>query len=176
MGKPLIRSQAVPAATLGVTILSLAIAGCGEDKTPQAATVAAKKSAAARQGPQTPVEQTATMVEAPTSGRTSAPVHLKYEIAERPVAGQTIVLRLALLPETVAQSLALQVNDTAGLVLADRAEKQFGAAQPDSVYRQEITLSAPAEGVFFLSLTATITHEATAETRTFTIPIIVAAS
>ena len=160
----------------GMTALLLAVAGCGHDKAQQAADLAAKTAATTRQAPQTAAEQTAAMVDAPTLGRATAPLRLKFEILQRPVAGQTIVISLALIPGAAAQSLTLQFTDPAGLVLADHADRQLGAVQPDTVYRQEINASAPAEGVFFLSLTATMTRDALAETRHFSIPIIVAAS
>lgn len=116
------------------------------------------------------------MVEAPTLGKASAPVRLKFELAQRPVAGQTILVRIALIPGTAAQSMSLQFAESAGLVLADRTERQLGAVHPDTAYLLEISASAPAEGVFFLNLGATLSHDATVETRNFSIPIIVASS
>jgi hypothetical protein len=163
-------------AMLGMTALLLTLGGCGHDKTQQAASLAAKTAATTRQAPQTATEQTASMVDAPTVGRATAPLHLKFEIAQRPVAGQTIVISLALIPGAAAQSLTLQLADPAGLVIADKADRQIGAVQPETVYRQEINASAPAAGVFFLNLTATMTQDAGVETRHFSIPIIVAAT
>ena len=161
-------------AILCVAVLP-ALVSCGGDKAPQATDPAAKHAAA--KGPQTltATEQIATMVEAPTLGRPTAPVRLKYELAQRPVAGQTIVVRLALISGTAAQSLTLKLADATGLVLADRADRQLGAVHPDTVYEQEISASAPVEGVFFLNLSATLTHDAIVETRSFSIPIIVGA-
>ena len=163
-------------AILGTTVLLLAVGGCGRDKAQQAAAQAAKDSTATRKNTQSATEQTAAMVDAPTVGRATVPLHLKFEIEQRPVAGQTIVISLAMIPGAAAQSLTLQFADMPGLVLADHSDRQIGAVQPDTVYRQEISASAPAAGVFFLNLTATMTRDAGAETRHFSIPIIVAAS
>jgi hypothetical protein len=161
---------------LGAAALTLAVGGCGRDKAQQTADLAAKSATTSRPATQTAAEQTASMVEAPTVGRATTPLRLKFELAQRPVAGQTIGITLALIPGAAAQSLSLQFADQPGLVLADRADRQIGAVQPDTVYRQEISASAPVEGVFFLNITATMTHDAVAETRHFSIPIIVAAS
>ena len=162
-------------AILCVAVLP-ALASCGSgDKAQQASGPAAKHTAAGASKTQTAAEQIATMVEAPSLGRPSGPVRLKYELAQRPVVGQTILVRLAVIPGTAAQSLTLKLGESAGLVLADRADRQLGAVHPDTVYEQEISASAPTEGVFFLNLTATLTHDAIVETRNFSIPIIVGA-
>ena len=77
----------------------LALAACSGEKHPDAADQAAAKSAAsaAKQHTATVAEQTASMVQAATSGKATAPMQLKFELAERPIAGQTIDLALALL-------------------------------------------------------------------------------
>jgi hypothetical protein len=153
----------------------LALAACSGEKHPDAADQAAAKSAAsaAKQHTATVAEQTASMVQAATSGKATAPMQLKFELAERPIAGQTIDLALALLAGVPAQSVTLHFGDSPGLVYADQADRPIGAVTPDAVYRQDVKLSAPAEGVYFLAVTATMTHDATVETRAFSIPIIV---
>jgi hypothetical protein len=165
--------------TTGVAVFCamLALTACSgnkhQDTTDQAA--AKNAAAAARQRPATVTEQTASMVQAATSGKATAPMQLKFELAERPIAGQTIGLSLALLAGVPAQSVTLHFGDSPGLVLADPADRTIGAVAPDAVYRQDVKLSAPAEGVYFVAVTATMTHDATVETRAFSIPIIVSA-
>lgn len=152
----------------------VALAACGGDKQPDAAAQAAKIAAsAAKQHPASAAEQIATMVQAPTSGKATAPIQLRYELAQRPVAGQTTELSLALLASVAAQSVTLHFGDSPGLVFPDPADLSFGAVVPDTVYRQAVKLSAPAEGVYFIAATATITHDSTVETRSYSIPIIV---
>ncbi len=152
----------------------LTLAACSGDKHPDTPDQAAAKGAAsAKQHSATVAEQTASMVQAPTSGKATAPMQLKFELAERPMAGQTIDLALALLAGVPAQSVTLHFADSPGLVFADQADRPIGAVTPDGVYRQDVKLSAPAEGVYFVAVTATMTHDATVETRAFSIPIIV---
>jgi hypothetical protein len=172
MGMP-----AAPWVILGAAVLAALVScGGGDRKVQQSAEAGAKAASAAHPPLQTATEQTATMVEAPTLGKATAPVRLKYELVQRPVAGQTILVQLALIPGTAAQSLTLQFGEHAGLVLADHSDRQLGAVHADTAYQLEISASAPADGVFFLNLGATVTHDAITETRNFSIPIIVAAS
>jgi hypothetical protein len=165
--------------TAGMTVFCavLALAACSGNKNQDTPAQAAAKSAAsaARARPATGAEQTASMVQAATSGKATAPMQLKFELAERPIAGQTIGLSLALLAGVPAQSATLHFGDSPGLVFADPADRALGAVVPDTVYRQEVQLSASAEGVYFVAVTATMTHDAITETRDFSIPIIVGA-
>jgi hypothetical protein len=161
----------------GLAGAMLVLCGCHGDKQRDtaAAQTARKAAAAAKPRTATGSEQTASMVEAATSGKTTAPLQLKFELPQRPVAGQPFSLSLALIPGVAAQSMTLQFGESAGLTVADSADRPIGAVQPDTPYRQEVTLSAAADGVYFLSLNASIVHDAIVETRSYSIPIIVSA-
>jgi hypothetical protein len=165
-----------PATLLAAWGAMFILAACNGDRHQEAAkALAAKNAAAAKQHTATAAEQTASMVEAPTTGKATAPLQLKFELPERPVAGRPFVVNLALIAGIAAQSATLQFGDSAGLVVADAADRALGAVVPDTPYRQDATLSAAADGVYFLGLTATLKHEDTVETRAYSIPIIVAA-
>ena len=151
----------------------LVLGACHGDKQQIAAAVKAAKDAAAAKRPATADEQTVSMVEAATLGKATAPVQIKFELPERPLAGQTVAVELAVIPGVAAQSITVHFGDSPGLVFADRTDWALGAAQPGSLYRQEIKVTAAADGVYFLGMTATIAHDAFAETRVFSIPIIV---
>lgn len=157
----------------------LVLAACSGKQAPSAADQLAAKNAAtataAKQHAGTIADQTATMVQAPTSGKATAPMQLKYEIAQRPVAGQTIDMSLAVLVSAPAQSLTLHLADSPGVVFANNTDRPLGAVVPDMVYRQEVQLSAAGEGVYFVGVTATMTRDMLNETRNFSIPIIVSA-
>jgi glucose/arabinose dehydrogenase len=163
-------------ARLGVCVAMLALAACGANKQQTAAIQAAEKNAAAaKQHPTTAADQTATMVQAPTSGKATAPMQLKFEITDRPVAGQTIDMDLALMVTAPAQSVTLHLADSAGIVYADSKDRPLGAVVPDTVYRQDLKLSASAEGVYFVGITAIMSRDTLIETRNFSIPVIVSA-
>jgi hypothetical protein len=157
----------------------LILAACSGNKAPSAADPLAAKNAAAlaaaKQRAGTTADQTATMVQAPTSGKATAPMLLKYEIAQRPIAGQTVDISLALLASAAAPSVTLHLADSPGIVFATTADRAIGAVVPDTVYRQDLQLSAAAEGVYFVGITATMTRDTLTETRNFSIPIIVSA-
>ena len=164
-------------ARLGMCGAMLVLAACGGSKKVDTADQLAAKNAAAaaKQHPSTSAEQTATMVQAPTSGKATAPMQLKFELAERPVAGQTVDMGLALMVTVPAQSVTLHLADAPGIVYADAADRPLGAVVPDTVYRQDIKLSAVAEGVYFVGVTAIMSRDTLTETRNFSIPIIVSA-
>jgi hypothetical protein len=176
MGASASRVIGAPVAGLGVCIAIVLLAACHSKERQEAATaLAAKNAAAAAKHVATAAEQTATMVEAATIGKAAVPLELKFELSERPVAGKPFTVSLALIPGMAAQSATLQFGDSPGLVLADASERPIGPVAPDTPYREEVQLSAAADGVYFLGLTATVRHEDTVDTRTYSIPIIVAA-
>jgi hypothetical protein len=163
-------------ARLGVCGAMLVLAACGANKKAEtAAQLAEKNAGAARQHTSTSAEQTASMVQAPTSGKATAPMQLKFDIAERPIAGQTINMGLALMVTMPAQSVTLHLGASPGIVYADAADRPIGAVMPDTVYRQDIKLSAAAEGVYFIGVTAIMSRDTLIETRNFSIPIVVSA-
>ncbi|MFI4891371.1 MAG: hypothetical protein ACHQIL_12645 [Steroidobacterales bacterium] len=166
-----------PAARLAACAALLVLGACHGKEHQDAATALAAKhaAAAAKQHVATGAEQTAGMVEAATMGKATAPLQLKFELPVRPVAGQPFAINLALIPGIAAQSATLQFGDSVGLVIADASDRQIGAVMPDTPYRQEVTLSGAADGVYFLAVNATLKHEETVETRAYSIPIIVAA-
>ena len=51
---------------------------------------------------------------------------------------------------------------------------EFASVEPAQVYRRSIRLTPTAEGVFLLTLTVNLKHDQIADTRVFSVPIIVA--
>jgi hypothetical protein len=177
MGSALTPVSRAASARLGVCSAILVLSACGGNKQQSAAVQLAAKNAAnaARQHPSASAEQTASMVQAATSGKATAPMQLKFELAGKPVAGQEIDLSLALMVTVPAQSVTLHLADAAGITYGNKADLPIGAVLPDTVYRQDVKLSAATEGVYFVAVTATMTRDTLAETRNFSIPIIVSA-
>jgi hypothetical protein len=164
-------------ACLAISCAALVLAACSGNKSPTAADQIAAKNAttAVRQRPGNAADLTANMVQAATSGKATAPMQLKFEIAERPIAGQTIDLSVALMATVAAQAVTLHLADSPGIVFADAADRAIGAVVPDTAYRQDIKLSIASEGVYFVGITANMARDSLSETRNFTIPIIVTA-
>jgi hypothetical protein len=131
------------------------------------------KPAAVQAGP-TPEQMTAGMVEAVTQGKSLTAVGLKFELAQRPVAGQPLEVGIALLPQIAGTDATVAVSGPDELKLAaDDTEIDFAAVTPSQVYRHVIRLIPRAEGVFLLTLSVNLKHDPYVDTRVFAVPIIV---
>lgn len=158
-------------------IAVLLLAACHDDSSqaPRLTTPHPKSVPAAKRGP-TPEELTAGMVEAVTVGKSTVPVAVKFDLPARPLVGQSLEIVIALLPQ-VAGSATLQVTGSAGLEVAPAAATiRIPAIEPTQAYRVTITATPTADGVQLLGLGVSLTHDDTTETRTFSVPVIVAAS
>jgi hypothetical protein len=161
------------------TLCALALAaGCqresGEASPPKSA-VRKAPAVAVQRGP-TVDELTAGMVEATTQGKSLAPVGLKFDLLRRPVQGEPMEIAIALLPRETAGSATVEVSGPEGLqVPAGDSKFEFASVEPEQVYRRSIRLTPTAEGVFLLTLTVNLKHDQLADTRVFSVPVIVGA-
>jgi hypothetical protein len=163
-----------------ITLCALTfLAACQKDS---GSAPAAKKApqagipAAAQAGP-TPQQLTAGMVEAVTQGKSQAPVALKFELTQRPVAGQALSVGIALLPQIAAADATIAISAPDELKVAtDDVQIDFPAVDPSQVYRHVIQLTPAAEGVFLLTLNVNLKHDPYVDTRIFSVPIIVEAA
>jgi len=156
-----------------------AAAGCQRDSgglaSPRTAAHAAKKPVVEQRGP-TPEELTAGMVEAATEGKSQAPITLKFDLLRRPVQGEPLEIAIALLPQEAADPLSVDVSGPEELKLgANDAQFEFAAVEAAQVYRHRITVTPTGEGVFLLTLSVSMKRDQLADTRVFSVPIIVEA-
>jgi len=122
-------------------------------------------------------ELTAGMVEAASQGKSQAPVALKFDLAQRPVQGEPLEVIIALLPQIAASPATIDVSAPEGLKLADGDGRiEFPSVDAAQVYRHTIKLTPMAEGVFVLNFAVSLKHDQLTDSRTFSVPIIVAAS
>jgi hypothetical protein len=153
------------------------VVACSQDSNQPVAgkpSVDRKAAASAKKGP-TAQEQTAAMVSAASPSKSNVPVSLKFELQQRPVAGSTLEVDLAVLPEIDADVASIKVTDAEGLGLA-AADAAFDVTDIDAgeVYRHTVHLTPAGDGVLFLGVDVTLKHDQIDETRAFSIPIIVA--
>jgi hypothetical protein len=128
---------------------------------------------AAQRGP-TVEELTAGMVEASTQGKSQTPVGLKFDLLQRPVRGEPLEITIALLPREPAEPVTVEVSAPESLqMLAGETKFEFSSVEPEQVYRRKIRLTPMAEGVFLLTLTVNLRHDQLADTRVFSLPVIV---
>jgi hypothetical protein len=154
-------------------------AGCqresGEATSPKSA-VRHAAPVAAQRGP-TVEELTAGMVEATTQGKSQAPVGLKFDVLKKPVQGEPLEIAIALLPREPAGPAIVEVSGPESLqVPAGESKFEFASVEPAQVYRRSIRLTPTAEGVFLLTLTVNLKHDQLADTRVFSVPVIVGAT
>lgn len=122
-------------------------------------------------------EQTVGMVQASSPGKSLVPAELKFELATRPVVGQSLDVNIALVSQVAATAAAMQIMPSDGLTLPVGAgDMTIPALEAAQVYRRTVSVTPTAEGVLFLSFTVTLKHDEITETRAFSVPIIVAAS
>jgi len=156
-----------------------AIAGCNRDSSNVAASTPQPKVSApvaVARGP-TPQELTAGMVEASTQGKSQTPVSVKFELLRRPVQGEPLEISVAVLPESTATPATVDVTASEGLHVAAADEHfEFASVEPAQVYRHSIKLTPSLEGVYFVTLSVSLKHDQIADSRVFSLPIIVAAA
>jgi hypothetical protein len=150
--------------------------GCDGDSAPQQTPMHfEKKARAVKQGP-TPEELTAGMIEAVTVGKSTVPVGLKFEVPSRPVVGQPVPIVIAVMPQVVG-SATLRVSGSEGLNFpSDGNDVDMAAIDPAQAYKVVIPTTPTAEGVQLMGVNLTLTHDEVTETRTFSVPLIVAAA
>lgn len=126
-----------------------------------------------KQGP-TAADLTAGMVQAASQGKSDLAVELKFELQRRPTVGQPLDINVALLPQVNADPAEIQVTGGDGLIVAPGANHfNLAAVEAGQVYRQSLTVTPSTDGVMVLSLTVALKHDDLADTRVFSIPLIV---
>jgi hypothetical protein len=162
---------------LGLVAAVLLAACHGEPKqAPAAAPAPAAAAPVVKRGP-TPDELTAGMVEAVTIGKSTAPVAVKFDLPERPSVGKRFEIVIAVLPQIAAGSAMVQVSGSDGLQLAPNlAPIEIPSLDPGQVYRLSIPVTPTADGVHLLGLSVSLKEDDSAETRSFSVPIIVASA
>jgi len=129
---------------------------------------------AVKRGP-TPEELTAGMVEAVTMGKSTVPVAVKFDLPQRPTAGQPVEVTIAVMPQIEADPATVAITGSDSLVLEPGSGPiEIPAVEPTQVYRHTVKLTPTAEGVQLLDLTVTLKHDEIVETRQFAVPVIVA--
>jgi len=153
-----------------------ALAACHGDSGQSAAgkpAVRAHGPVAPKRGP-TPDELTVGMVEAVTQGKSQVPVGLKFDVLQRPAMGKALEIAVALMPQISAGQATIQVTGSDGLEVApDQGQIDIASVEAAQVYRHTVSVTPTAEGVLFLGFAVTLNHDEIAESRTFSIPIIV---
>ena len=155
----------------------MAVAACNRDSGSVPAATAVShikpKAPVAPKPNATAAEQTAGMVQAATEGKSSLPVELKFDIAQRPKVGQPLEINLALIAQIAASQATIQVAGDDAISVAPGANQfDIPAAEAGEVYRETVNVTPNAEGVVVLGVTVMLKHDEIVDQRVFSIPII----
>jgi hypothetical protein len=117
------------------------------------------------------------MVEAVVQGKSQVPITLKFDLLERPVEGQPLEVAIALLPQIAARLATVSVAASDGLKLEPGAEQfEVTGIEAAQVYRHSIKVTPAADGLYLLTLSVTLQHDQTSDSRVFSVPILVAST
>ena len=152
----------------------LALAGCG-GKSEDASFKARTKTKPAASAPKTAGsgDEDSRLATAVVSGKTSAPVDLKYDLAAKPAVGQPFEIELVFQPRLPADTLEVEVSGMTGLTVAEPTAFKFEKVQSGTPYPQKITVQAAADGTYYVSVIARMITQVQTEVRTFSVPVVV---
>jgi len=119
------------------------------------------------------VDDESRLANAVASGKTSAPVDLKYDLAAKPEVGQPFEIELALLPRLPADALEVEVTGMPGLVLVGNGAMKVEAVRGGATYTHKVLVRADAAGTYYVSVIAKMITQVQREVRTFSIPVVV---
>jgi hypothetical protein len=118
----------------------------------------------------------ADMVAAVSSGKTSLPVAVKFELRQRPEAGQPAELDLLIIPSAPLDRLMTSFHAEQGLALRDGG--QPGVAErlePGVPIARKLTIVPQQDGIYYVDATVLADWSGESIGHTFTIPVIAGA-
>jgi ABC-type transport system substrate-binding protein len=169
-------------ASFVAVLASVAVAaGCGKDADETVAQAPGPAPAAQEAPPPAAVDPAeaaaaeklqhyATAVE---SGKSSAPVDLKYDVLAKPAVGQPFELELAFVPRLPADKLEVEVTGIEGLTVVGDGRYVFGPVEAGGVYTAKVLAQADASGLYYFGVSAQMITPVQTEARAFSVPVVV---
>lgn len=162
-----------------VAVVALAglLAACGRGEDEKAASTeapaanGAPAAAAAAPPAESPDEQR--MATAVVTGKTSAPVDLKYDVLAKPSVGQPVEVELVLLPRLAADTLEVEVTGIPGLTVVSGGAVKFDAVAGGDRHVAKVIVQADAPGIYYVNVVARMSTKVQTEVRTFSVPVVV---
>jgi hypothetical protein len=164
---------------LAVVALAAVLAACGRGKDEQAAatdTPPADAGAAAG-GAAAPAESPddKRMANAVVTGKTTAPVDLKYDVLAKPDVGQPFEIELAFSPRLAADALEVEVTGIPGLTVVSGGATRFEGVLAGGRHVAKVLVQADAPGIYYANVVAKMVTQVQTEARTFSVPVVVGA-
>ena len=164
---------------LAVVALAAVLAACGRGKDEQAAatdTPPADAGAAAGSAA-VPAESPddKRMANAVVTGKTTAPVDLKYDVLAKPDVGQPFEIELAFSPRLPADALEVEVTGIPGLTVVSGGATRFERVSAGDRHVAKVLVQADAPGIYYANVVAKMVTQVQTEARTFSVPVVVGA-
>jgi len=113
------------------------------------------------------------MANAVVTGKTAAPVDLKFDILAKPAVGQPFEIELALLPRLAADALEVEITGIPGLTIVSGGTPRFEQVLGGDRHVAKVLAQADAPGIYYANVTAKMITQVQTEVRTFSIPVVV---
>ena len=107
------------------------------------------------------------------TGKSSAPVDLKYDITVKPAVGQPFEVELTFLPRLAADSLDVEFSAVEGLTLVGGDPIRFENVQAGERYTAKVLAQSDVAGMYYIGVSAKMTTKVQTEVRGFSVPIVV---
>jgi hypothetical protein len=161
---------------LAVVALAAVLAACGrgeeqEAVTPVPSSATAEGGATGAAPVETPEDKR--LANAVPTGKTAAPVDLKYDVLAKPQVGQPFEIELALLPRLAADALEVEVTGIPGLAIVSGGVAKFEDVSSGERHVARVLVQADAAGIFYANVVARMITQSRSEVRTFSVPVVV---
>lgn len=113
------------------------------------------------------------LVKAVSADKSAAAVDLHFELPARPELGVSFPVELVFSPRTPAEALDVEVVGMEGLTLQGQDRFRFDNVHAGQQYRAKVALQSTVPGMYYVSIVARATSQATTEARTFSVPVVV---
>lgn len=160
---------------LALVALSALLAACGGGDEQVAAKPPAAPAAegAAGGAPSAESPEDKRMANAVVTGKTSAPVNLKFDILSKPDVGTPFEIELALLPRLAADTLDVEVAGIPGLTVVSGGTHRFEKVLAGDRHVAKVLVQADQPGIYYVNVVARMITQVQTEARTFSVPVVV---
>jgi hypothetical protein len=161
---------------LAVVTFATMIAACGGGEEPAstpAKDAPEKKPVPAASAPAKSDDRDSGLASAVATGKTSAGVDLKFDVAAKPDPGQDFQIELVFLPRVAADALEVEVTPIPGINIVSGATARFENVVAGERYPAPVVARADGEGLYYLGVSARMVTQVQTEARTFSVPFVV---
>lgn len=160
---------------LAVVALAAVLAACGRAEEQAAVAPAPSATPDGGSAGAAPVEapEDKRLANAVPTGKTSAPVDLKYDVLAKPQVGQPFEIELALLPRLAADALEIEVTGIPGLAIVSGGVAKFEGVSSGDRHVAKVLVQADAAGLYYANVVARMITQSRSEVRTFSVPVVV---